>query len=107
MLQRLAGGTAPWMMVYAASGEAYTMPLYLHPAPSVRAQALEESQWRKPGPVTPGHPLQCLVVLESLRQSDGDWWVAGDHFYPEQKPVAWCVDTPENRAVLAAGGRHE
>ncbi len=29
-------------------------------------------QWRKPGPVTAEHPLDCLIVVPALRQADRD-----------------------------------
>lgn len=60
----------------------------------------EQAQWQQPGPVTPEHPLECLIVLQSLRQSDGDWWIAGSKFLPEYQPIAWSPDTPEAREAL-------
>lgn len=58
--------------------------------------------WRETGPVTQDHPLECLIVVEALRQSDGDWWVRGDHFLGEHQPIAWLPDNDATRAMLAA-----
>lgn len=60
----------------------------------------EQAQWQRPGPVTPEHPLECLIVLQSLRQSDGDWWTPGSTFLPEHQPIAWAPDTPDVRQTL-------
>lgn len=55
--------------------------------------------WRPPGPVTPEHPLKCLIVLPALRQSDGDWW-ACQKFFGDSEPLGWLPDTPEIRAAI-------
>ena len=79
----------------------------------VRRQALEEAaqpdavealRWEKPGPVSPNHPLECLIVLSAIRQRDGDWWIEGNKFLEDDLPIAWAPDTQEARAVLAAQG---
>lgn len=72
--------------------------------PSVQPDADEALRWEKPGPVSPNHPLECLIVLSALRQSDGDWWIEGSKFLADDLPIAWAPDTPEARAVLAAQG---
>lgn len=58
-------------------------------------------QWRKPGPVTAEHPLDCLIVVPALRQADGDWWIGSSEFLTEDAPIAWCADTSIARAALA------
>lgn len=60
-------------------------------------------QWRAPGPVTADHPLECLIVLPALRQSDGDWFAHGT-FVCGDDVIAWLPDTPENRAAIAQQG---
>ena len=57
-------------------------------------------QWRKPGPVTAEHPLDCLIVVPALRQADGDWWIGSSEFLTEDAPIAWCADTSIARAAL-------
>lgn len=57
-------------------------------------------QWRKPGPVTAEHPLDCLIVVPALRQADGDWWIEGSKFLSDDAPIAWCADTSIARAAL-------
>ena len=57
-------------------------------------------QWRKPGPVTAEHPLDCLIVVPALRQADGDWWIEGSKFLADDAPIAWCADTSITRAAL-------
>ena len=72
-------------------------------APTPQAQSVPATgaqPWQKPGPVTDVHPLECLIVIQSLRQSDGDWWARGDHFFSADSPLAWMPDTPENSALL-------
>ncbi len=61
-------------------------------------------QWRKPGPVTAEHPLDCLIVIPTLRQADGDWWIRGSEFLEGDAPIAWCADTSIARAALAQYG---
>lgn len=61
-------------------------------------------QWRKPGPVTAEHPLDCLIVIPALRQADGDWWIRGSEFLEGDAPIAWCADTSIARAALAQYG---
>lgn len=57
-------------------------------------------QWRKPGPVTAEHPLDCLIVVPALRQADGDWWLEGSKFLSDNTPIAWCADTSIARSAL-------
>ena len=57
-------------------------------------------QWRKPGPVTAEHPLDCLIVVPALRQADGDWWLEGSKFLSDDAPIAWCADTSIARSAL-------
>lgn len=64
-------------------------------------------QWRKPGPVTAEHPLDCLIVVPALRQADGDWWIEGSKFLADDAPIAWCADTSIARAALAQYGIKE
>lgn len=64
-------------------------------------------QWRKPGPVTAEHPLECLIVVPALRQADGDWWIEGSKFLADDAPIAWCADTSIARAALAQYGIKE
>jgi hypothetical protein len=59
-------------------------------------------EWRAPGPVTADHPLECLIVVESVRQSDGDWLIKGSHFLPDDFPLAWLPDNDASRALFAA-----
>lgn len=58
--------------------------------------------WQQPGPVTAGHPLDCLIVLHALRQSDGEWYIGGSKFLADDEPLAWMPDTDETRAAIAA-----
>lgn len=65
-------------------------------------------QWRPPSvEVTAEHPLKCLIVVDALRQSDGDWWAHGDRFFGATAPLAWAPDTEAARALLASGGGGE
>ena len=67
-------------------------------APDAQAESSDVS-WRKPGPVTADHPIECLVVLTALRQSDGDWFV-DEKFLDQDTPLAWMPDTPAIRAAI-------
>jgi hypothetical protein len=62
-----------------------------------------DAGWKSPEPLSPEHPLECLIVLEAWRQSDGDWWMeCSDSFIDGDRPLAYMADTPENRAALKA-----
>jgi hypothetical protein len=90
------------------NGYARGIPLYTRPQPpSAQPDAVEGIRWEKPGPVSPNHPLECLIVLSALRQIDGDWWIEGSKFLADDLPIAWAPDTPEARAVLAEHGGND
>lgn len=72
---------------------------HLSAAPALAAP--EPAGWLLPGPVTADHPLECLIVLPALRQSDGDWWIEGSKFLSDDAPLGWMADTPETRAAVA------
>lgn len=84
----------PMVMPGKVGNECHPHPLYTHAQPAQRV-----SEWRAPGPVTAGHPLECLIVTVALRQSDGDWWTPGG-FLDGDAPLAWIEDTPAARASL-------
>ncbi|MFA6125547.1 hypothetical protein, partial [Sphingomonas sp.] len=72
------------------------------PPPKGAPQPAIPEGWRKPGPVTPNHPMECLIVVEAWRQTDGDWF-SNEKFLSAHEPIAWMPDTPENRAMIEAG----
>ncbi len=61
-----------------------------------------QPQWQPPGPVTADHPLECLIVVKAVRQSDRDWWIGGSTFLPDEAPIAWVPHTAANRAAIDA-----
>jgi hypothetical protein len=69
-------------------------------AARVRAWLAGVHPWREPGPVTADHPLECLLIVEAFRQSDGEWWIEGSKFLSEDVPLAWVEDNPEVRKAL-------
>jgi hypothetical protein len=75
--------------------------VFLHPLPPARPSF--DAGWKPPEPLSSEHPLECLIVLEAWRQSDGDWWMeCSDSFIDGDRPLAYMADTPENRAALKA-----
>ena len=71
---------------------AVVTPLYAAPA--------APAGWQKPGPVTADHPLECLIVVKAVRQSDGDWWIGGSTFLNDDTPIGWMPHTAANRAAI-------